>query len=61
MMMSIASMTAKTISAAIAKNNIILITGIEPIISPTVNANAIDKINMIASTQHPFFLCLQPV
>ena len=59
--MSIASMTAKTISAAIAKNNINPITGIEPIISPIVNANAIDKINMIASTQHLFFLCLQPV
>lgn len=59
--MSIASMTAKTISAAIAKNNIAPTTGIEPIISPTVNANAIDKINMIVSTQHLFFLCLQPV
>lgn len=59
--MSIASMTAKTIRAAIAKNSIAPITGIEPIISPTVNANRTDKINMIASTQHPFFLCLQPV
>lgn len=59
--MSMASMTAKTIKAAIAKNSIKLSPGIEPIISPTVNANATDKINMIASTQHPFFLCLQPV
>ena len=59
--MSIASMTAKTIRAAIAKNSMILNTGIEPIISPIVNANAMDKINMIASTQHLFFLCLQPV
>lgn len=59
--MSMASMTAKTISAAIAKNSIAPITGIDPIISPIVNANAIDKINMIASTQHLFFLCLQPV
>lgn len=59
--MSIASITAKTIRAAIAKNNIKLNTGIDPIISPIVNANATDKINMIASTQHLFFLCLQPV
>lgn len=59
--MSIASMTAKTIRAAIAKNSIKLNPGIDPIISPTVNANAIDKTNIIASTQHPFFLCLQPV
>lgn len=59
--MSITSMTAKTIRAAIAKNIIVPNTGIDPIISPIVNANAIDKINMIVSTQHLFFLCLQPV
>lgn len=59
--MSITSMIAKTIKAAIAKNIIVPNTGIDPIISPIVNANAIDKINMIVSTQHLFFLCLQPV
>lgn len=59
--MSTASMIAKTINAAIAKNSIAPITGIDPIISPIVNANKIDKINMMASTQHLFFLCLQLV
>ena len=54
-------MIAKTINAAIAKNSITPITGIDPIISPIVNANKIDKINMMASTQHLFFLCLQLV
>ena len=59
--MSIASMIAKTIKVAIAANNTAPITGIDAIISPIVNANKIDKINMITSIQHLFFLCLHPV
>lgn len=59
--MSIASMIAKTIKAAIASNSINPTPGMAPIISPIVNANKTDKINIIASTQHLFFLCLQPV
>ena len=44
MMMSIASMTAKTIKVAIAANSITPITGIDAIINPRVNANKTDKI-----------------
>lgn len=54
-------MIAKTIKVAIAANNTAPITGIDAIISPIVNANKIDKINMITSIQHLFFLCLHPV
>ena len=61
MMMSIASMTAKTIKVAIAANKTAPITGIDAIISPSVNANKTDKIRIIISIQHLFFLCLQPV
>lgn len=42
--MSIISMTAKTISAAIAVNKTAPTAGIAPIINPTVNASNIDKI-----------------
>lgn len=59
--MSTASMIAKTIKVAIAANNTAPITGIDAIISPMVNANKIDKINIIISIQHLFFLCLQLV
>ncbi len=42
--MSMTSMTAKTISVAIAANNIAPITGIDAIINPSVSAIKIDKI-----------------
>ena len=54
-------MTAKTIKVAIAANKTAPITGIDAMISPSVNANKIDKIKIIMSIQHLFFLCLQPV
>ena len=38
------SMTDKIINVAIAANNTAPITGIDAIISPTVNANRTDKI-----------------
>ena len=44
MMMSITSMIAKMISAAIAASSIAPTTGIDAIISPMVNANKTDKI-----------------
>lgn len=59
--MSTTSMIAKIIKAAIAENSIVPTTGIDPIISPAVNANRIDKTNMIVSIQHLFVLCLQLV
>lgn len=59
--MSMTSMMAKTIKVAIAANNTAPMTGIDAIISPTVSANRIDKIKIMTSIQHLFFLCLQPV
>ena len=59
--MSIKSIIARIINAAIAVNKTAPIAGIAAIINPMVSANRIDITKTIKSMQHLFLFCLQPL